>query len=235
MKLGILQCDDVPAPLDTQFKNYPQMFEQRLRSVASDLCIKTFRVHENHFPDSTGQCCCWLITGSRRSTYEDEPWMRKLEGFIRQLHHEERKLIGVCFGHQVIVSALGGTVELSSKGWGVGMSINEVINHQPWMNPTINQFRMLVSHRDQVTVLPEAAQVVAGSDFCPYYLLQYGQHFLSIQGHPEFSKEYSSALMSLRKGLSIPEEVVANGQASLLDEDDSMLMNIWIVNFLNGV
>ena len=235
MKLGILQCDDVPDPLGTQFKNYPEMFAESFRGIVSNLCLTTFRIHEDQFPESTDQCLCWLITGSRYSSYDDRPWMRTLEGFIRQLYHEGRKLLGVCFGHQIIASALGGTVALSEKGWGVGMSVNQIISQQSWMNPAINEFRLLVSHQDQVTVLPKQTKVLASSSFCPYFLLQYGQHFLGVQGHPEFTRNYSSALMNLRKGRGIPEDIVANGLASLVDEDDSKLMNVWIVNFLNSV
>ncbi|KEQ13233.1 hypothetical protein GZ77_12365 [Endozoicomonas montiporae] len=58
---------------------------------------------------------------------------------------------------------------------------------------------MLVSHKDQVEQLPDGATIIttiiASSDFCPYYMVTYGKHFLSIQGHPEFTRAYSEALI----------------------------------------
>ena len=235
MRLGILLCDDVPESLSDHFHNYPDMFEEALRAVMPDLCLQTFRVHDNEFPDSIDQCQSWLISGSCQSVYQGDAWIEHLKDFIRQLYRERKKLVGVCFGHQVIAAALGGEVELSPKGWGVGLAANDIDARQSWMSPEAQQFRIIVSYQDQVSVLPADTKVLASSEFCPYFLLQYGETFLSTQGHPEYTKDYITALMNDRKGHVIPDDLVARGNASLLDEDDHRLMNVWIANFLNSV
>ena len=80
-------------------------------------------------------------------------------------------------------------------------------------------------------LLPPQAEVLAHSEFCNYYLVQYGEHFMSVQGHPEFCKGYSCDLMNARQGL-IPAERLRAGHASLSADIDGPLMMRWIVAFL---
>jgi GMP synthase-like glutamine amidotransferase len=68
----------------------------------------------------------FIITGSKSSAYEDKEWIRDLERLVRELHARRKKMVGICFGHQVIARALGGTVAKSDKGWGVGVNVYNV-------------------------------------------------------------------------------------------------------------
>lgn len=54
-----------------------------------------------------------VLTGSTASVYEadDKPWIGDQKAFVRELVGRNIPTLGVCFGHQVINSAVGGTVE----------------------------------------------------------------------------------------------------------------------------
>jgi len=104
---------------------------------------------------------------------------------------------------------------------------------KPWMDSPQETLNLIVSHRDQVTELPAGVEVLASSEFCPNYMLQYGSHMMTVQGHPEFSKNYSRALMEKRKNI-IPAPLIEDGQASLAADADDQLMARWIINFFNG-
>ncbi|MRI31765.1 GMP synthase [Endozoicomonas sp. OPT23] len=231
MKIGLLLCDDVRSELQKEHKNYPEMFAALLKKQQPDLELVIYRVLDNKLPAKTDECDGWLISGSRHGANDDFEWISALEDFIRQLHKEGRKLVGICFGHQVMAQALGGKVVESDKGWGVGMSENSLLRYKAWMDKGIGEFNLLVSHKDQVVELPESTEILAASDFCPYYMLQYGENFMSVQGHPEFSKEYSAALMDSRRD-SIPEKVLNMGMESLIQKPDSDLLGKWIIQFL---
>ena len=103
------------------------------------------------------------------------------------------------------------------------------------MESTKPDLNLIASHQDQVVSLPQHVNidVLAGGAFCPYYMLAYGDHFLSVQGHPEFRKDYSSTLMDVRRNI-IPEERLAQGKTSLTTPLDDQLFARWVVKFFNA-
>lgn len=233
MNLGILKCDSVSDVFVAEHGQYPEMFASLLSPVNPNLQLTIFDVERGELPSHVDAADAYLITGSRHGVNDGFPWIEQLEHFVRALHVAQKKVIGICFGHQLIAKALGGKVIKSPKGWGVGMSQNTVVQAKDWMIPMKSSFNVLVSHQDQVVDLPEGAEVVAQNDFCPFYMLQVGSHFFTIQGHPEFTKAYSRALMVSRED-KLNEIEFERGMNSLGLDEDSGLIAHWIINFLNS-
>lgn len=231
MKIGILEAEQLKPEIQQEFGSYGDMTRRLLTSVDSTVSFDVWPVINGHYPADINACDAYLITGSKASAYEDSPWIKQLEAYIQQLAERRKKLIGICFGHQLIAQALGGRVEKSSKGWGVGVMASDVINRQPWMQPFQKQFSLLVSHQDQVIELPTAAARIAGSDFCEYSSYQIGDHVLSFQGHPEFSPEYAKQSMDGRRTI-LGEKRYQQAQATLGQKRDHKLVAQWILNFI---
>lgn len=230
MKIGILQCDHVSDDFRDSFDDYQTLFSSIFLAVDSRLDIKIYAIVDGVFPDSTEECDGWIITGSRHGTYDDLPWMLKLSDLIRQLDTEKRKLVGICFGHQLIAHVLGGESGKSDKGWGVGVNTWAFDEKPAWMSGDEACFSLLASHQDQVTKIPPGAKHIAGSDFCNNAAFQIGDHILTFQGHPEFPIEYSRRLMISRSG-RIPADQLEAGLASLEHKPDSEKVAAWIVDF----
>lgn len=238
MKIGILQCDHVREELQAEFGDYPQMITSLFANVAPDYQFKLYDVQAFEYPEHLDECDAYISTGSRHSVYDDLPWIARLEDFIRELDQAKKKYFGICFGHQIMIQALGGEVRKSDKGWGIGVTGNQVYqaeNAKPWMEPIKPELSLIASHQDQVVTLPPEVNidVLAGSAFCPYYMLAYGNHFLSVQGHPEFNKDYSSTLMGVRRNI-IPTERIEQGKASLATPLDDQVFACWVVNFFQA-
>lgn len=231
MKIGLLQCDDLTPHLAAIHGNYPALYARLLESVDPTLEFVTWRVHEDELPADPEAVDAWLISGSKAGVYEDHPWIAALLALIRRIDATGRPLVGICFGHQAIAQALGGRVVKSDRGWGVGLSFNTVIARRTWMAPWQEGLDLIVSHQDQIVELPEGAEVLAESPFCPFYMVQYGQNMMSVQGHPEFSKACSVDLMTAREG-SMPDRRRREGMASLTAPVDDKVMARWIVNFM---
>ncbi|NRA71006.1 MAG: GMP synthase [Gammaproteobacteria bacterium] len=231
MKLGILLCDHVQEQLQGEFGDYPQMFSELLLQVDSTLQIEVFDVISGKLPTDINQCDVYMTSGSRWGVTDGLAWVDQLSDFLRKLYRAKKGFVGICFGHQLLAQALGGAVTKSDKGWGIGIAFSEVSTQKNWMRPYQATLDLVVSHQDQISQLPPDSQVLVSNAFCPYAMVQVGDHFLGIQGHPEFSRDYSLALMNSRKD-RIPSAVITDGAATLVQPTDAILATQWILNFL---
>lgn len=231
MKIAILQCDTVQEKFQGEFGQYSGMIRQLFDAAGGDFEFDIYDCQKGHYPANTKCYNFFITTGSKASVYDDEPWVGQLIDFIHQLDEEKRKLIGICFGHQLIALVRQGRVEKSSKGWGVGIANNRVVATPDWMSEKNSELNIIISHQDQIVGLPDDALVVAESDFCPYFVVQWNDNFLSIQGHPEWNNDYSRALMNDRRD-RIPKDLIDSGLHSLGKQPDNKLFISWVLDFV---
>ena len=233
VELGILKADDVSPDLVQEFGEYPGMFANLLRQVEPELQYRTYEIQRGEFPASLDEVDAYLLTGSKYSVYDEVSWIKDLADFVLALHRARKKLVGICFGHQMVAHALGGRTELSEKGWGIGAHEWHFTEAGSAYATGGHSFCLLVSHRDQVTALAPGSKVLAGSDFCPYALCAIEEHILTLQAHPEFSKPYLRYLMAGRKAL-YGEQLYAEAVQSLSKPTDHLRTARWIVDFVGA-
>jgi len=225
MRIAILETGKPPADLQPRFGDYPVMFRDLL---GSEFETFVFDVSAGELPESPEAFPAYLVTGSAAGVYEDHGWIEPLKAFLRAAKGKAR-IVGICFGHQIMAEAFGGRVEKSERGWGVGLQTLEVRARRPFMNGEAT-VSVPASHQDQIVVPPPAAEVLAGSEFSPYGVLAYtDQPALSMQFHPEFAPDYAKALIETRRErLPDPDHAIA----SLDRANDSALVAEWIRRFL---
>ena len=172
-----------------------------------------------------------MSSGSKFGVNDDIPWIRALEDFVRSLYHAKKGFVGICFGHQLIARALGGQVQSAAAGWGIGIASSKVLQQKNWMQPAASSLNLVVSHQDQISQLPKHANVLLSNPFCPYSMIQIDDHFLGLQGHPEFSQIYSYALMNSRRD-RISAQTIRQAVLSLEQPSDDLLTMQWLLTFL---
>lgn len=233
--IAILATDEVRAEYIDAHGDYPDMFRVLLEKAARDrpepvtLKLTTYDARKSEFPEPDAHPA-YLITGSRLSVYDDEAWIGILADFLEEVLRAGGKVIGICFGHQLMAHFFGGRTEPAEQGWGVGVQENRTVAREPWMGEGDERLNLLVSHKDQVTRLPDGAKLIVTSDFCPVGGFVMGDQVLTVQGHPEFEKDYSRDLMVMRREM-LGEEVFELGVSSLDKETDDDRVGHWIIDF----
>jgi GMP synthase-like glutamine amidotransferase len=225
MKIAILETGRPPGDLAQRFGDYPAMFAQLL---GPGFEIESFDVESGKLPDAAAHGG-YLITGSPAGVYEPLPWIAPLQDFIRSA--DQARMVGICFGHQVMAEALGGHVVKSDKGWGAGLHRYDVVRREQWMDDAL-AIDAPASHQDQVVTQPANTEVLARSDFTPFAALAWTDRpAISFQFHPEFSPEFAQALIEERHDI-VPDPDTAI--ASLDAPNDNVRVGQWIRCFLNG-
>ncbi|XP_022852720.1 gamma-glutamyl peptidase 5-like isoform X2 [Olea europaea var. sylvestris] len=124
-----------------------------------------FRVVDGEFPhmDDLHNYEGFAISGSPHDANGDEYWILELCYLLKTLFTMQKKVLGICFGHQVLCRALGGKVGKAYSGWDIGIR--------------------------KVYEVPVGAQVLAYSDKTEVEMFTFGDNILGIQGHPEYTKD----------------------------------------------
>ena len=240
MRVGILRADSVKPELAREHGDYPDMFRALLRAAPDQparLEFEDYDVCHDHLP-AADACDGYLITGSRHSVYDDLPWIEPLARFTGAAMDAGRRVVGICFGHQLIAHFFGGETRRAETGWCVGVHTARIVERRPWMVPPVDALRLLASHQDQVVRLPPAAVPFAAGDSCPhagFELPAAGGRggAMTLQGHPEFTPAYARALMDTRVE-ALGAGVHGAGVASLTVPTSHDVAAAWMLRYLGA-
>jgi GMP synthase (glutamine-hydrolysing) len=134
----------------------------------------------------------WLIImGGPMNIYEESkyPWLAQEKRFIEQAIENEKIILGICLGSQLIADALGAKVfpnQDKEIGWfPIELTSEEqtpqVFNFLP------NQFTVFHWHGDTFD-LPDGATRIAKSEGCENQAFAYGERVIGLQFHLESTK-----------------------------------------------
>ncbi|PIA52232.1 hypothetical protein AQUCO_01000243v1 [Aquilegia coerulea] len=132
----------------------------------------------------------FVISGSCNDAHGSDIWICKLINLLKKLNSLKKKVLGVCFGHQILCRALGGKTGRAASGWDLGVT---KINISPSkLNASLqipSTLAVIECHRDEVVELPPSAEVIASSEKTGIEMFTYGDHIMGMQGHPEYTKD----------------------------------------------
>ena len=213
-KITIIETGVISPEPRAQHGSFPQMFERLLGAADAKASFATVRLMDGEALPDPKNLEAILITGSPAGVYEDLDWIAPLERFARTAYQLKIPMAGVCFGHQLIAQALGGTVRKSEKGWGIGRHVYDVVPGNGVIEGEL--IAITASHQDQVIEPPAGATPIFHSAFTPHAGLLYSNgSAMSVQPHPEFTTAFADWCCEKAGRNGAPEPLVASAKASL--------------------
>jgi GMP synthase-like glutamine amidotransferase len=225
MKIGILLVGRASEDLVGKYGTYAEMLIALINSEEQVFEFKTFNILDDEFPKDHLECDGWIVTGSPHGVYEEHSWIPTVSQLINDIYKASLPIFGVCFGHQLIAQALGGHVEKSKKGWGLGLHTYQVNNKPDYMSNLSEEVTLNICHQDQVLRTPQGATVYAKSKFCENAGFYIKDKVLTMQAHPEFLVDFTKALLTARRDVTIPKEFVDPALVGLKNNPDSVQSN----------
>jgi GMP synthase (glutamine-hydrolysing) len=122
-----------------------------------------------------------IFSGGPASVYDEGA-----PAFNRELLDLQVPVLGICYGLQSVVKALGGRVQRSEEGGEYGRTRTRIVRESPLTVGLEDAITVWMSHGDRVEALPEGFQVLAESEVCPFAAVEgMDGRFFGLQFHPE--------------------------------------------------
>lgn len=152
-----------------------------------------------------------IVTGSTARVYHRDTWITDLATHLRGLADGGTPVLGVCFGHQLLASSLGGTVEpLQHRAAGYrSIETTDQGRTHPLFAGLGNRFTSFLWHRDHVTNLPDDAIPLARNDTTLQAFACETRPAAGIQFHPEVGLPGASTLAATRPRRTLPSDLDA--------------------------
>jgi len=152
-----------------------------------------------------------VITGSPASVTEQAPWMMRAAGYLRRVVQAQIPVLGICFGHQLMAQALGGSVKTNPRGREIGTVEVQRLAPDPILDGLPDRFFANATHVDTVVELPPGATVIASTVLESHAAVAFGELARGVQFHPEIDQQVMRGYVEVRRPLLTGEGLDADG------------------------
>ncbi len=148
--------------------------------------------------------------GSSLNIYNDTPEIRRQISFMKECFKNVRKILAICWGMQVAVTAAGGEVKKGAIGSHIGIANDIVLTNEGLNNPLYkdksNKFNTPAFNFDEVVTIPTGAIHLASNKINKIQGLNFKSGMSEIWGlqyHPEITYNKMVDIIKFRKDVLI--------------------------------
>jgi len=150
-----------------------------------------------------GDCAGVVITGAHPMVTDDLPWSIAIEQWLPSLLAAETPIFGICYGHQLLARAVGGTVGYHPRGKEIGTVVVSCLpeaEHDSLFRGLPASFLAHVTHAQTVLTLPPGAIRLAANGYEPNHAFRIGRCAWGVQFHPEYTADIMRAYIREQAG-----------------------------------
>lgn len=198
-KLLLVQAGTPPQAIRDMQGDLSSWFTELFRHHVESFEIK--RVFEGESLPPPNADTVAVISGSWSMVTEQLAWSESVAEWIRKAVSMNAPVFGVCYGHQLMAHALGGTVGWLPSGREAGtkrVELTLAAAEDPLLKGFPDGFNAHLTHLQTILTLPPGAVTLASSSQDANQIVRYGCHAFSTQYHPEFTASISRHLIMYR-------------------------------------
>lgn len=172
--------------------------------------------------------------------------------FVKDVLAQSRvRLIGVCFGHQIVGRAMDVKVDRSNRGWEVSVTPVDLTPKGKQLFGVDQLVRLIISmyqvferltrlgqhihqmHRDIVYVYPDHVEHLGHTARCEVQGMYVKHHLITVQGHPEFTGDVVSELLEARHDSGVFDDTLfKDGMSRVRQNHDGVAVAAAFIRFL---
>ena len=179
-----------------------------------------------------------VVSGSKTEILDNAPWISAQMEFLKSLYRDRKPVLGICYGEQLLIRALGGDEYVRRTEHGefgfTEISCTEEARQSPLFRGMDSKFYSYSYHFDEAHKLPDGFLLMAKSDLCSVQAFERQDAPLwGIQFHPE--KTLEQAKESVQNLKSKPKEVRILNEERMQEVYDPKVAQILFGNFLKQI
>lgn len=158
------------------------------------LGVDRFWAYNGEFPQSLDGYDGIYLSGSPHGAYEDVPFIHREHDVILDAAERDVPMLGVCFGSQILASALCGRDQVFRRSFcEIGykdLPMTEAARDDVVAGGLGDSVHMFVWHNDEIRAEHPDITILASSDLCPNQIWRWRDApAWGIQGHPEITRD----------------------------------------------
>ncbi|CAI7645224.1 unnamed protein product [Penicillium discolor] len=245
LRIAVLECDTPIDSVNRRYNGYGGVFRRLLKASANAL-----NQPEKLDPETGLEITAWdivnddkypkledvdavLLTGSKHNSFEDIPWINRLVEFTQQVLVQDRvRILGICFGHQIVGRALNVKVGRSDQGWEIAVCDMDLTDEGKELFGR-EKIRIQQMHQDIVYNYPPNVVPLGSSPRCAVQGMYAPRRFITVQGHPEFTGDITTEVVQARADSGIFKADQAQDALSRANnEHDGVAIGVTFLKFL---
>ena len=176
------------------------------KNLKIDVLNPCLEIDLNEFVPKLKNCDGLIWGGSSLNIYNDTPEIKRQISFMKECFKNVKKILAICWGMQVAVTAAGGEVKKGVKGSHIGIANDIEITNEGLKSPLYkdknNKFNTPAFNFDEVVTIPSGAIHLASNKINKIQGLNFKSGVSEIWGlqyHPEITYQKMVDIIKFRK------------------------------------